>query len=368
MHIRFVRPLLLAFASAFVVLCMSATSFAAIGITVSFGPPPLPVYEQPICPGDGYLWTPGYWAWGADFDDYYWVPGTWILAPEVGFFWTPGYWGWGNGGYLWYDGYWGPQVGFYGGINYGFGFFGVGFEGGHWENGHFFYNRAVNNINVTEIHNVYNITINVHNESHVSYNGGQGGITTRPTAAEEAAEHDRHVGPVAEQLHHAEQARSDPQQRASANHGKPTIAATSRAGDFKSGGAVAAREAGGEYTRPANHGEAARGGNAGATPGHVRELPAAERPPAPNTGNAKADKKYQKQQDKLYQQQSQEREKIAQQQEKEDKKAAKQNDAARQQVEQRHQQQTQQLQQKHQQQQQEMQQRIQAEPRGGKPR
>src|ERR1017187_5997813 len=24
------------------------------------GPPALPVYEQPLCPGDGYLWTPGY--------------------------------------------------------------------------------------------------------------------------------------------------------------------------------------------------------------------------------------------------------------------------------------------------------------------
>ena len=27
-------------------------------------PPPLPDYEQPQAPGDGYLWTPGYWAWG----------------------------------------------------------------------------------------------------------------------------------------------------------------------------------------------------------------------------------------------------------------------------------------------------------------
>ena len=27
-------------------------------------PPPLPVYEQPPCPVEGYIWTPGYWAWG----------------------------------------------------------------------------------------------------------------------------------------------------------------------------------------------------------------------------------------------------------------------------------------------------------------
>src|SRR5215470_13323301 len=62
-------------------------SFAEIDVVVSFGPPELPIYEQPFCPGDGYIWTPGYWAW--DGAEYYWVPGTWILAPEVGFLWTP---------------------------------------------------------------------------------------------------------------------------------------------------------------------------------------------------------------------------------------------------------------------------------------
>jgi hypothetical protein len=39
-------------------------------------PPPLPDYEQPQAPGDGYLWTPGYWAWGGG--GYYWVPGGWV--------------------------------------------------------------------------------------------------------------------------------------------------------------------------------------------------------------------------------------------------------------------------------------------------
>ena len=74
---------------ALVVLAMSAASFAQIGISISFAPPELPVYEQPLCPGDGYLWTPGYWAYAED--DYYWVPGTWVMAPEVGFLWTPAY-------------------------------------------------------------------------------------------------------------------------------------------------------------------------------------------------------------------------------------------------------------------------------------
>ena len=64
-----------------------------ISISVNVPPPELPVYDQPPIPGDGYMWTPGYWAWGDDIQDYYWVPGTWVLAPQPGFLWTPGYWG-----------------------------------------------------------------------------------------------------------------------------------------------------------------------------------------------------------------------------------------------------------------------------------
>jgi hypothetical protein len=357
MQIRFIRTLLFAF----VILSMSAAAFAAVGVVITVGPPPLPVYEQPICPGDGYLWTPGYWAWGDDFNDYYWVPGTWIMAPEVGFLWTPGYWGWAGDSFVFYDGYWGPTIGFYGGINYGFGYFGVGFEGGRWDNGHFFYNRAVMNVNVTDIHNVYNTTVTNTTVNRVSYNGGNGGITARPTAQEEAAAHERHIGPVAAQTQHVQEAHSNPQQRASMNQGKPPVAATARPGDFKGSGVVKASEAGGHYTPPAARPE----GNAAAssTPGHVRDLPPAEHTTAPSTGNAKQDKKNQKELDKQYAQQQQERQKLQEQQDKEDRKIAKQkNEAKKQQVEQQHQQQTQQLQQKHQQQTQQMQQRMASPP------
>ena len=78
------------------------------------------------------------------------------MAPEAGFLWTPGYWGWGGSGFIFNEGYWGPSVGFYGGINYGFGYFGHGYEGGRWHNGHFFYNTAVNHVDAHAIHNVYN--------------------------------------------------------------------------------------------------------------------------------------------------------------------------------------------------------------------
>jgi hypothetical protein len=379
MHVRFIRTLLFSL----VVLCMSAASFAQIGvgIAVNFAPPPLPVYEQPLCPGEGYIWTPGYWAYGDDFDDYYWVPGTWVLAPEIGFLWTPAYWGWGGEGFVFYDGYWGPVVGFYGGISYGFGYFGEGYEGGRWENGRFFYNRSVNNINITEIHNVYNTTVINRNENRVSYNGGSGGINRRPTPQEQAAARERHMPPVAVQTQHAQAARTNPQQRASVNMGKPAVAATPRPGVFNDRAVVHAKAAGAPYTPPANRGTN-RGGNqprpgnnnrpsnnAGSnnnaarpgTPVHARDLPPADRPSAPNTGNPKLDRKYQQQQEKVFAKQGQERQKLQQRQDQEHQRLTQQhaNESRQQQVEQRHQQQTQQLQQKHEQQRQQLQQRQQ---------
>jgi hypothetical protein len=346
---RSVRTLLFALA----VLTLSLTASAQVRITVGFGPPAIPVYEQPVCPGDGYLWTPGYWAWDDDDQDYFWVPGTWVLAPEVGFLWTPPWWGWDGGVFLFHDGFWGPQVGFYGGINYGFGFFGVGFVGGRWDGGHFFYNREVANINVVNIHNVYNEHVTIVNNSHVSFNGGEGGLTARPTPQEEAAARDRHVGPVAAQTEHIQAARSNRDLRASVNQGRPSIAATSRPGDFHSG-AVAARDAGAPYHAPANRGALPRTENTPRPEGahsavHPNDLPPAERPAAPNTGNARLDQKYQKQQQKLMAQQDKERQKLQQKQDKEHQQLAKRNanDAEKQQVEQRHAQQTQQLQQRH---------------------
>jgi hypothetical protein len=372
-----------------VLLVFSHGAFAQIGvgISVNFGPPPLPVYEQPICPGDGYLWTPGYWAYDDD-DGYYWVPGTWVEAPQVGFLWTPAYWGWGGSAFIFHEGYWGPQVGFYGGINYGFGYGGVGYEGGRWEGDHFSYNTYVNHVNTTIIHNTYNTTVNV-SETHISYNGGSGGVEARPTSQEESYTNERHVGPVAAQMQHVQTARSNPELRASANQGKPPIAATARAGDFKTG-VVESREAGGEYKAPpanAARGNEARPGNE-AQPGaenrpenttearpntanHASDLQPHKFTP-PNTGNAATDRKYQQQQDKLAAKQNQDHQKLQQQQEKEHQQAAAKNynDAQKQQMEQRHTQQTQQVEQKHAAQQQQLEQRQaprQTAPRAERP-
>jgi hypothetical protein len=116
-------------------------------------PPPLPDYDQPPAPGDGYLWTPGYWGYSPS--GYYWVPGGWVQAPYQGALWTPGYWGYRHNRYGFYRGYWGPHIGYYGGVNYGFGYIGFGYQGGYWGGGHFNYNRSYNNVNVSIEHNVY---------------------------------------------------------------------------------------------------------------------------------------------------------------------------------------------------------------------
>lgn len=251
---RFLKPCLIVL---FVFATMAALpspsqAQVAVGLSIRIGPPALPVYAQPICPGPGYLWTPGYWAYGPD--GYYWVPGTWVVAPAVGLLWTPGYWGWSGGFYAWHAGYWGPHVGFYGGINYGFGYGGVGFVGGEWRGGVFAYNRAVMNVNTTVIHNTYinNTVVNKTVVNNTSFNGGPGGINARPNAAEQMASREHHVSPVAAQTQHEHAASQNRAFLASENHGRPAIAATSRAGEFSGRGVTATRAAGTNNNRPAN--------------------------------------------------------------------------------------------------------------------
>jgi hypothetical protein len=209
-----------------------AASFAGVFISVGFAPPALPVYVQPIAPGDGYLWNPGYWAYNAD-SGYYWVPGVWVRPPQVGLLWTPGYWGWGGGAYLFHEGYWGPHVGFYGGVNYGFGYGGSGFWGGRWEGGHFAYNTAVMHVNTNIIHNTYVDNVHVNNGNvgvHISFNGGAGGIQARPNQQEQQWSHESHVAPTGEQQQHMTMAHSDHSNFASANGGHPQNAAIPRVG------------------------------------------------------------------------------------------------------------------------------------------
>lgn len=228
---------------------------AQVTVSITIAPPALPVYDQPPIPDDGYIWTPGYWAWGDG--GYYWVPGTWVQPPQVGYLWTPGYWGWSDGIYVWRPGYWGPHVGYYGGINYGWGYGGSGYDGGHWDHDHFSYNRTVNNFGSTHITNVYNKTVIVNNNTRVSYNGGSGGTRARPTAAEAAAAHERHLGITGDQSRHIEAARQNRELHAAVNHGRPPVTATSRPGEI-----APARPAAGNHA-PEFHGP---GGQSGMKP------------------------------------------------------------------------------------------------------
>ncbi len=221
------------FATAFLAPAPAAAQIS-VGFSVNIAPPVLPVYVQPPLPGPGYMWTPGYWAWDSVVGDYYWVPGAWVLPPRVGLLWTPGYWGWNDGVYLYRAGYWGPTVGFYGGVNYGFGYTGSGFYGGEWRGGQYYYNSSVNNVRNVNVTNVYNRTVVVNqNAPRTSFNGGPHGVAARPTPAQLAAARAQHVAPTAAQIQHVNAAKADPGARFSANHGAP--AASSRPEAARSG-------------------------------------------------------------------------------------------------------------------------------------
>lgn len=218
-----------------VVLCLAtapAPSRAQVGpcvsVAVGVPPPPLPAYTQPPSPASNYIWNPGYWAWGSY--GYYWVAGTWVPPPAVGLYWTPGYWAFAGGGYYWNPGYWGPSVGFYGGINYGFGYFGIGFVGGAWFGNTLSYNTAVTNVNTNIVKNVYfNKTVinrSLITHSRVSFNGVHGGIKAKPTAAQRLAARDKRVGQTPVQIAHEHAAGENRNNLVAFNHAKPPVTTT----------------------------------------------------------------------------------------------------------------------------------------------
>jgi len=69
---------------------------------VRIGPPALPVYAQPLCPGPGISGR-RLLAWN-DGGGYYWVPGTWVVGAGRHAV-DAGYWGFAGGFYGWHGGY-----------------------------------------------------------------------------------------------------------------------------------------------------------------------------------------------------------------------------------------------------------------------
>jgi hypothetical protein len=218
---------------ALVVALVPLSSQAGVFISVGFAPPVLPVYAQPVCPEPGLMWVPGYWAYGED--DYYWVPGAWEPAPYVGALWTPGYWGWSGGFFVWRPGYWGPHVGYYGGVNYGYGYGGIGFFGGMWRGGFFAYNTAVMHVGVgggwgDRVYEDRTIVERntIINNTRVSYNGGPGGINHQPAPEERIADRDQHTAPTSFQAQHENTFRGDHSAYAKFNGGNPQHTALER--------------------------------------------------------------------------------------------------------------------------------------------
>ncbi len=166
-----------------------ASSFAQIGISVAIAPPEIPIYEQPYCPTEGYIWTPGYWGYA---DDYYWVPGVWVPPPRVGLLWTPGY----------------------------------------------RYNTAVTRVNTNVIHNTYVNKEVVNNASSRASFNGPGGATAKPTAQEQAAAKAEHVPATPAQRSRVEAAKNNPALHVANNHGKPKAEAI-KALDRNSGAQLA---------------------------------------------------------------------------------------------------------------------------------
>jgi hypothetical protein len=196
--------------------------------SVAVAPPELPTYEQPSPPEEDLVWTPGFWAWSEDLSDYYWVPGTWAAAPIVGYLWTPGYWVARRGRFAWRAGYWGPHVGFYGGINYGYGYFGRGYVGGSWRDGHMAYNSAVTNLGNFHSNYTYSQPMATGASSlRASYRSD----SIQPNAAEIAAAREYHIPPTSVQLQHLHAAGDSPGLRASSNGGHPSYGATQLPGE-----------------------------------------------------------------------------------------------------------------------------------------
>jgi|HubBroStandDraft_6_1064221.scaffolds.fasta_scaffold01935_7 hypothetical protein len=338
-------------------VALPGDAVAQMSVTITLAPPALPVYEQPMLVQEGAIWAPGYWDYDQD-NGYFWVPGTWVEPPEVGLLWTPGYWGWGNGGYAWNEGYWGPTVGFYGGIDYGFGYSGRGYGGGHWQGQQFYYNTAVSQVNVTNIHNTYTQTVvNNTTVNRVSFNGGTGGVAVRPSAEEQAAARAPHQAATAVQVQHRQAAMADHSLLASVNHGKPPIAATPRPAELNGAGVVRASAAGSPQeaskavatSKAPQPVAAATSTERRPSPVHAAELPPVAHQAVPTTGSVERDRVNQQQQDALHDSQEKQRQELQQRQAADHEQAAKQPaaNANMKALEQQHQAQTQALAQRH---------------------
>jgi hypothetical protein len=191
------------------------------------------------------------------------VPGTWVLPPNTGDLWTPGYWAFENTGFRWHIGYWGRTVGYYGGLNYGYGYSGRGYQGGRWNQGH--YRRD------------FHESARRPGNSQVSFIGGQGGWPSRPPNPDLHPRPNEHSAPSDAQMMHEYAAVTRPTQRATGSRERPLVAATPRPSAFEAAGAEHARSD--PPLRQAPHADAEPRNGRPASPGRSQSK---ARPDAPS--------------------------------------------------------------------------------------
>lgn len=92
----------LAMAGAFTVNSAPAEARPAVTIYATTAPPPLRVERMPPA-RRGYVWAPGYWAWG--HHRYAWQPGHWVRARH-GYHYRPARWERYNNRWRYYGGNW----------------------------------------------------------------------------------------------------------------------------------------------------------------------------------------------------------------------------------------------------------------------
>lgn len=209
---------------------------------VTLAPPTLPSYEQPAIPADGYLWVPGFWAWRKSVPDYFWVPGTWVRPPQSGLVWTPPYWSRTGDSYTFHAGYWASQVGYYGEIEYGFGYPGTGYQGGRWSHGTFYYNRSFNNLGSVGIANAYGHASGRGDDSSRAGDDEAPPVDAAPRSQKENRSiNPRHIDATFEQRRHFELAAMDRSLYSKQNGGAPAVAATPHAGVLAGDGITSSR-------------------------------------------------------------------------------------------------------------------------------
>lgn len=258
-------------AMALLLLALPGLAGAQISVSILIAPPDLPPDEQPPVPQDGYVWTPGYWEYAQGA--YYWVPGQWLEPPQPDLLWTPGYWQWNDGQYQWSPGYWDREIGYYGGVNYGYGYAGRGYQGGYWRDHRFFYNRLVSNVGDARVGHVYARSVESRGPAvQASYNGG-GGVRAEPTAAEVAHARAPHEPATRDQVQHGADVGRDPSARSPGPANAPVP-----------------------------------------SPVHVRDLPPLPRPVLPSSGDRARDVQHQQQSDELRRDQDRERQALQQRQ------------------------------------------------------